>query len=117
MKIVGYIAAAILIFFGVIFIWGAFGANGNFGWILVGIISVAIGMGIILLIQRKAKQEAATNVTLKIDLPANVAMDAMKCKSCGGTLSAENIKMTNGAPVVTCPYCKSVYQLTEEPKW
>jgi phage FluMu protein Com len=74
-------------------------------------------MGIILLVQRKARQEAATNVTLKIDLPANVAMDSMKCKSCGGVLSAENIKMVNGAPMVTCPYCKTIYQLTEEPKW
>jgi hypothetical protein len=117
MKIVGYIAAAILIFFGVLFIWGAFGVNGTPGWILVGIISVAIGLGIIFLIQRKARQEAATNVTLKIDMPGNVEMDALKCKSCGGTLKAENIKVVNGAPVVTCPYCNTVYQLTEEPKW
>lgn len=117
MKVVGYIAAAILVFFGVLFIWGAFGANGNPAWILVGIISVAIGLGIIVLIQRKARQEAATNVTLKIDLPANVAVDAMKCKSCGGALGTDNIKMINGAPVVTCPYCNSIYQLTEEPKW
>jgi len=117
MKIVGYIAAAILIFFGVIFIWGAFGSNGNLGWILVGIISVGIGMGIILLIQRKARMEASTNVTLKVDLPGNVAMNVLKCKACGGTLSSDDIKLINGAPVVTCPFCKSVYQLTEEPKW
>ena len=44
-------------------------------------------------------------------------IEEMKCKSCGGTLTAENIKLVNGAPMVTCPYCNSVYQLTEEPKW
>ncbi len=119
MKIVGYIAASILIFFGVLFIWGAFSPTNAqpIGQIIVGIISAGIGMGIILLIQRKAKSDAATNVTVKIDLPGNVSMDVIKCKSCGGTLTSENIKLVNGAPVVTCPYCKTVYQLTEEPKW
>ena len=117
MKTIGYIVAAILIFFGVLFIWGAFGAAGNPGWIIVGIVSVGIGLGIIFLVQRKAKADAATNVTVKIDLPGNVSLDVIKCKSCGGTLSAENIKLVNGAPMVTCPYCNTVYQLSEEPKW
>jgi redox-regulated HSP33 family molecular chaperone len=44
-------------------------------------------------------------------------MDTMKCKSCGGTITSENIQMVAGAPVVTCPYCHTTYQLTEEPKW
>jgi hypothetical protein len=115
MKTVGYIVAAILIFFGVLFIWGAFGANGQPGWIIIGILSAAIGLVIIYFASRKPK--VAPNVILKVDLPANTAVEAMKCKSCGGTLSAENIKMVNGAPMVTCPYCNTVYQLTEEPKW
>jgi hypothetical protein len=117
MKIVGYIVAAILIFFGVLFIWGAFGANGQPAWIIVGIISAGIGLVIIYFASRKPKVEVAPNVTLKIDLPGDVKAEAMKCKSCGGVLSAENIKMVNGAPMVTCPYCNTVYQLTEEPKW
>jgi len=25
--------------------------------------------------------------------------------------------MVAGAPVVTCPYCNTSYQLKEEPKW
>ena len=119
MKIVGYIVAAILIFFGVLFIWGAFAPSNAqpIGSIVVGILSVGIGMGIILLLQRKAKIDAGTNVTVKIDLPGNVSMDVIKCKSCGGTLASDNIKLVNGAPIVTCPYCKTVYQLSEEPNW
>ena len=117
MKTVGYIVAAILIFFGVIFIWGAFGAAGQASMILVGIVTAGIGLVIIFFLQRKAKMEAPVNVTLKVDLPGDVKMESMKCKSCGGVLSADNIKMVNGAPVVTCPYCSTVYQLTEEPKW
>jgi hypothetical protein len=118
-KVIAYIAAAILIFFGVLFIWGAFGAQGQIGWIPVGIVSVLIGFGLIWLAGRRsaASGEAGQNVTLKIDLPANVNLDSLKCKSCGGALTMDNIKMVNGAPVVTCPYCNTTYQLTEDPKW
>jgi hypothetical protein len=54
---------------------------------------------------------------LNIDLPGKVKLDSLKCQSCGGVLSSDNIKMVAGAPVVTCPYCHTTYQLTEEPKW
>jgi hypothetical protein len=118
-KIIAYIAAAIIIFFSVLFIWGAFSdQGGGFGWILVGLIGVVIGFGIIWFAARsKAQAGAGNNVTLKIDLPANVNMDTLKCKSCGGSLTMDNIKMVAGAPVVSCPYCNSTYQLSEEPKW
>ncbi len=126
MKSIAYIFAAILIFFGVIFIWGAFSpqaaqsSSGPASYLLVGGILVVIGFGIIWFASRsKAGQAGApgANVTLKVDLPANVSMDTMKCKQCGGALTSENIKMVAGAPVVTCPYCGTTYQLTEDPKW
>jgi hypothetical protein len=62
-------------------------------------------------------QETAQNVTLQVDLPGDTKIEQMKCRSCGGSLTSDNIKLVNGAPIVTCPYCNSVYQLTEEPKW
>lgn len=119
MKIIAYIAAAILIFFGVLFIWGAFSPQGSTSWILIGIVSVAIGFGLIWFAsRRKAEEQAASqNVTLKIDLPANVNLETLKCKSCGGSLTMDNIEMVAGAPVVHCPYCGTTYQLTEDPKW
>jgi hypothetical protein len=118
MKTIAYIAAAILIFFGVIFIWGAFSPQGSPGWLLVGGMLVLIGFAIIWFASRSKPAGApGTNVTLNVDLPGNVGMDTLKCKSCGGALSPENVKMVAGAPVVTCPYCGTTYQLTEEPKW
>lgn len=120
MKSIAYLAAAILIFFGVLFIWGAFSPDGSVGWIPVGLVSVGIGFAIIWFASRRkttAGGQSGNNITLKVDLPANMQMDTMKCKSCGGVLKAENISMVAGAPVVTCPYCGTTYQLTEEPKW
>ena len=118
-KIIAYIAAAIIIFFSILFIWGAFDVQGGgIIWILIGLIGVVIGFVIIWFAARsKTQAGAGDNVTLKIDLPANVNMDTLKCKSCGGSLTMDNIKMVAGAPVVSCPYCNSTYQLSEEPKW
>lgn len=117
-KIIAYIAAIILIFFGVLFIWGAFSSNGQVIWIPIGLVTVGIGFGLIYLAGRsKATAADGQNVTLKIDLPGNVNLDSLKCQSCGGVLTSENIKMVAGAPVVSCPYCNTSYQLTEEPKW
>jgi hypothetical protein len=117
-KIIAYIAAAIFIFFGVIFIYGAFSPEVSDGWIFGGLITVGIGFGLIWFAARRALAPAGSgDVTLKIDLPANVDMDTLKCKSCGGVLKPENISMVAGAPVVTCPYCGTTYQLTEDPKW
>jgi uncharacterized Zn finger protein len=52
-----------------------------------------------------------------VDLPGETKIEQVKCKSCGGTLSAKDITLANGAPMVNCPYCNMIYQLTEEPKW
>ena len=119
-KIIAYIFAAILIFFGVLFIWATFSPDGQIGWLVVGVISVGIGFGLIWFAGRKTKPDSTTqgdNVTLKLDLPGDVNLDSMKCQSCGGVLTMDAIKMVAGAPVVSCPYCNTTYQLTEEPKW
>jgi hypothetical protein len=120
-KIIGYIAAAVLIFFGILFIWGAFSPTSPnpFGWIIIGLISIIIGFGLIWLASRQkpSVQQGSENITLKIDLPGDVKMDTLKCQSCGGVLSPKDISMVAGAPVVTCPYCHTTYQLSEEPKW
>ena len=46
-KIIAYIFSAIVIFFGILFIWATFSPDGQIIWLVVGVISVAIGFGII----------------------------------------------------------------------
>ncbi len=115
------LAAAGICVGGFILLGASGGAQGVTGigsvGVVIGVIALAAGIVMIVLAARKTKQETAQNVTLKVDLPGDTKIEEMKCKSCGGTLTAENIKLVNGAPMVTCPYCNSVYQLTEEPKW
>jgi hypothetical protein len=118
-RTISVIFSSILIFFGVLFLLGAFSPDGSPAWIIIGLILVGIAIAIIWLGTHKKVSDGkdSQNVTLKIDLPGNVSLDTMKCKSCGGNLSAENVKMVAGAPQVTCPFCHTQYQLTEDPKW
>ncbi len=117
MKIVAYIGAGLLILFGALMVIGATDPTGNPSWLFVGLILIVVGLVIVYFAARRKAQAPTTNVTLNVDLPGNVNFDSLKCKSCGGTLTAENISMVNGAPMVTCPFCHTIYQLTEDPKW
>lgn len=127
-RILTYIVAAILILIGLglaVIIGLSYivqaGNGGSVGtglvFLIIGLLLVAGGAYLIYLAGRGKMGAITENVTLKVDLPANVNMDALKCRSCGGTLKMENIQMVAGAPVVNCPYCHTTYQLTEEPKW
>ena len=115
-KLIGYIFSAIAIFFGVIFIWGAFGSEGQPSWIIVGTISVLIGFGIIWFVGNKLAP-GDQEVKVQIDLSGDVNLEKLTCKSCGSPLSPEHIAMVAGAPVVSCQSCGTTYQLTEAPKW
>lgn len=134
MKLISIIGAAILfmialiaIVFGFLFILGSSSPQGSAEWVVTGVLIVGFGMlcviGAIVLIylaRRKAKQEAAEqvqNVSLNVDLPGEMKIASLKCQSCGGELSSKDIQMMAGAPVVSCPYCGTTYQMTEEPKW
>jgi len=124
-----YIGAVILLLLaasgicvgGFILLGAAGGAQGVTGigtsGMVLGAIALVAGIIMVVLAARKTKQDTAQNVTYKVDLPGDTKIEQMKCRSCGGALTSDNIKMVNGAPMVTCPYCNTVYQLTEEPKW
>lgn len=118
-KIITFIIATAVLIFSFLFILGAFGDQGQVWWLWVGLIGMVIGLILIFAGTRISSPQKAgdQNVTLNIDLPGNVKMDTIKCKSCGAPLAADDIKMVNGSPVVTCHHCNTTYQLTEEPKW
>ena len=116
-KTIGSIVAAITIFFGVLFLWGAGNPEqGQPQWIIIGIISILIGLGIIWFV-RKQVAPGDEEVTVKIDLTGDIDLDTLTCKSCGGHLSSEHTSLKEGALIVDCPFCGTNYQITEQPKW
>jgi len=119
-KIIGYIVAAILLFFGVLWLLSAFSAEtlNPGGRLLVGGILVVVGLGTIAVIRlREPKPKQEIVVTQQIDIGGDVDMEALKCESCGAQLDKSAIGMAEGAVMVSCPYCDATYQIVEEPKW
>jgi len=126
-----YVGAAILFLiglcllgYGLINIIGSTSGQGAASWLtfglgfsFFGVLFLACGAGLVYAAARAGKTEVVQQVTMKVDLPGQTKIEEVKCRSCGGTLSAKDITLANGAPMVNCPYCHTVYQMTEEPKW
>lgn len=126
-----YISAGMLFLIGLCFVGygalsviGSTSTSGQSNWLSFGLgfgcagaLFLAGGAGLVYLAIRGQKTEVIQQVTMQVDLPGETKIEEVKCRSCGGTLSAKDITLANGAPMVHCPYCNTVYQLTEEPKW
>ena len=116
-RTIAFIAAAILILFGVLFIWGTFSPDGELWWMVIGAISIAGGLGLIWFTRRRELHEVKHEIVQKIELSGDIDLEKIKCEFCGGPLGSDDISMVAGAPVVSCPFCGSSYQITEAPKW
>ena len=110
--------------YGILNVVGSTSAQGSSSWLsfgigfgCVGVLFLAGGTGLVFLAMRGQKTEVVQQVTMQVDLPGDTKIEELKCRSCGGVLTANDVKIVNGAPMVNCPYCNTVYQLTEEPKW
>jgi len=130
-RTVAYIGAGVLFLiglclvgYGALSVIGSTSAQGDASWLsfgigfmCVGVLFFAGGGGLVWLGMRGQKTEVVQQVTMQVDLPGETKVEQMKCKSCGGAITSNDIKLMAGAPVVTCPYCETTYQLTEDPKW
>jgi hypothetical protein len=119
-RIVGYVVAGILILFGVLYLWSipAAGSGQIVPRLIVGIISLAIGVVIIWVVRTRGPAPIQ-QITQQLDLEmgGDVNVEKLKCQNCGAELSKDHASLVQGAVMINCPYCGSTYQLTEEPKW
>jgi hypothetical protein len=120
MKIAGYITAAILIFFGVLFLMSAraeYTSNPG-GRIITGLALTGTGIAVAVMLKKSQPQpDRKIEIVQKIDLAGKSLPEQMKCKQCGAPLSKDSVAVREGAVFINCPYCQSTYQITEEPKW
>ena len=118
MRIVGIILSVICYIFGVLFIWGAFGTPFDSGSLIIGLIMLAVGSVIMIIVTRKSKTEKAQkNVTYNIDFGGKTSTSKLVCEQCGAPLGKHDISLVAGVATVSCPYCGVSYQIVEEPKW
>ncbi len=113
MKLVAYPLAALLGFFGLMFVVGS---HGQIATILVGVILLAAA-GVLIWLALQKPKTPTTTIVQKIDLSGDVKLQDLTCRACGGTLGNESISVRAGGVFVNCQYCGATYQIEEEPKW
>jgi hypothetical protein len=113
MKYLSYIIAAILAFFGFVFIVGS---QGVLLRIVVGVILLGAAVAFVYMTRVKP-QPSQTTVVQKVEVSGDVNLEQIKCQNCGGVLDKDSIEVKAGAIFVNCPYCGASYQFEEEPKW
>ena len=115
MKALLYVLAGILGLLGLVFLAAA-GQGNAIVRVIIGAILLGAAGAIVALSRLKPTQ--TTHVyQQKIDLSGDVAVQDLKCKSCGGSLSEKSVTVSAGAVFVSCEYCGAQYQLEEAPKW
>ena len=122
LRIVGIIVAILMILFGVLFVIGSTDdevqASGQLGlWCGVGVVLIVVGLAIIGFAWWQKRKEQKIEITQRIELTGDLEMEKLKCEQCGGPVDKKSISVEGGAITVHCPYCGSVYQISEEPKW
>ncbi len=113
-KVVIVLAGLCLIGLGILFLIGG-SYNHATGTIINGVVMLAAGAVLLFLGFRKQVHRIVER--RELDLSGDVSMESLKCRSCGGTLSAEALREIGGTAMVVCPFCGSTYQLEEAPKW
>ena len=83
------------------------------GTVFSAIGTILVGLGILVAILWK--EQPKTEVYL--DLPGEVALSELSCKNCGAALDSKSILERGGIIMINCPYCGTIYELSEEPKW
>jgi hypothetical protein len=114
MKLIAYPLAALLGFFGLMFVVS--GARGGAAQIVVGAILLAAA-GFILFLALKRPEQPTTTVIQKIDLSGDVSLEQLTCRACGGVLDKKSVTVKAGAIFVNCQFCGAAYQIEEAPKW
>jgi predicted Zn finger-like uncharacterized protein len=112
--ILGAIAVAILFFFAVIFALAASVQATSARLATSGILFI-IGLAIIVGIYYATLKPKT--VIQRLEVSGEMKAAAIKCPNCGGSISADQIKINAGVPYVKCPYCGTTFEVSEEPKW
>jgi predicted Zn finger-like uncharacterized protein len=112
--VIGGIVVAICFFFAIIFGLAA-SVQATASRLAVSGILFVIGIAVVAVvwyINRRPK-----TVVQHLELSGEMKAAQIKCPNCGGSINADQIKITQGVPYVKCPYCGTTFEVTEEPKW
>ena len=109
-KMLAYLASAVLIFLGIIFMISA-----NLGpiYFLEGIVFLAVAVLLLILSRERKPLEIKQTVTVTGPIKAK----EVHCPNCSAIVDPTKAEVVDGKPYVTCKYCGNKFELTEEPTW
>ena len=110
--ILGAIAIAVLFFFSLIF---AIASYNNPQRLLTSLMLFTVGFAIAALIYFTTRKPKT--VVQRLEVSGQMKAAAIKCPNCSASVDANLIRIIQGVPYATCPYCGTTFEVTEEPKW
>ena len=117
--ILGAIAAAVLLFFGFIFLLST-GSNllsSEQQTLRLVEGSVLLLVGFIIIYVAYVFNRKPTTIIHQVELSGQMKATPIMCPNCGGSLDTSLIKIVSGVPYAACPYCGKTFEVAEEPKW
>jgi predicted Zn finger-like uncharacterized protein len=114
LTILGAVAAVILFFFAIVFALAASVQATTSRLITSGLLFI-IGLAVIIVIYYMTRKPKT--IVQQLEISGQMKGAAIKCPNCGASIDANQIKIITGVPYVTCPYCGTTFEVTEEPKW
>ena len=114
LTILGAIAAVILFFFAIVLALAASVQATTSRLITSGLLFI-IGLAVIVVVYYMTRKPKT--IVQQLEISGQMKGAAIKCPNCGASIDANQIKIVSGVPYVTCPYCGTTFEVTEEPKW
>jgi predicted Zn finger-like uncharacterized protein len=108
----GGIAVAVVWFFAVIF---AMASSYDSMRLITSAILFIVGLAVVAGIYYTTRKPKT--VVQQLELSGQMHAAEIKCPNCGGSITADQIKINAGVPYVKCPYCGTTFEVAEEPKW
>jgi predicted Zn finger-like uncharacterized protein len=117
--ILGAIASAVLLFFGLIFLLSAGSITLTSGQYVLRLIEGAILLlvGFAIAYVSYVFSRKPSTVIHQLELSGQMKAAALKCPNCSASVDANQIKIVSGVPYAKCPYCGNTFEVVEEPKW
>jgi predicted RNA-binding Zn-ribbon protein involved in translation (DUF1610 family) len=119
--VIGAISAAVLFFFGFIFVLSA-GAEAlrnqpeqQILRLVEGVILLIVGFAIAYVTYVYSRKP--TTITHQVEISGPMKAASIRCPNCSASVDTNRITIKQGVPYATCPYCGTIFEVVEEPKW
>jgi membrane protein implicated in regulation of membrane protease activity len=114
-----------MFFMGAIFLIAAVSPDLRLDILIQGLVFLFIGGIPIIIVVYLERKEASRPVMISrnINIEGSDLVGGrrkekdIRCRGCSGSLSADDVRITDLGIMIKCPYCGKAYTIEEEPKW